>query len=289
MPVDWYNGGMEHTVLHLLYSRFWNMFLYDLGLVPTSEPYMKRTSHGMVLAADGSKMSKSLGNVVNPDDIIAEFGTDSLRLYEMFMGPFNQAISWDPHGILGVSRFLEKVYRVGTEKIIKKGEDVALTRLLHKTIKKVSEDIESMSFNTAISSMMVFMNEASSRDSIPQDIWNSFLQTLAPFAPHLAEELWLNTSPCEVSPGRLGRLRGSKKSIHISGWPQYDAKLIIDDSFELIIQVNGKVRDRVSASMNISQAEAEKLATGREETKKWLTATVKKVIFVPNRLINFIV
>lgn len=272
MPVDWYNGGMEHTVLHLLYSRFWNMFLHDLGLVPTSEPYKKRTSHGMVLAADGSKMSKSLGNVINPDDIIAEFGADALRMYEMFMGPFNQAISWDPHGILGCTRFLEKVYRVGTEKIVKKSEDTALTKLLHKTIKKVGEDIESMSFNTAISAMMVFMNEAANKESVPSNIWKSFLQILAPFAPHLAEELW-----------------GEKKSIHISEWPTYDPALIIEESFELIIQVNGKVRDKVSASMNISQADAEKLAMSREETKKWLTATPKKVVFVPNRLINFIV
>lgn len=272
MPVDWYNGGMEHTVLHLLYSRFWNMFLYDLGLVPTSEPYKKRTSHGMVLAADGSKMSKSLGNVINPDDIIAEFGTDSLRMYEMFMGPFNQAISWDPHGILGCTRFLEKVYRVGTEKIVKKGEDAALTKLLHKTIKKVTEDIESMSFNTAISAMMVFMNEASNRDSVPENIWTPFLQILAPFAPHLTEELW-----------------SGKKSLHVSPWPAYDASLIVDETFELIVQVNGKVRDKVSVPMNIAQTEAEKLVTAREETKKWLTATPKKVIFVPNRLINFIV
>lgn len=272
MPVDWYNGGMEHTVLHLLYSRFWNMFLYDCGLVPTSEPYKKRTSHGMVLAADGSKMSKSLGNVINPDDIIAEFGADALRMYEMFMGPFNQAISWDPHGILGCTRFLEKVYRVGAEKIAKKGEDVVLTKLLHKTIKKVGEDIESMSFNTAISAMMVFMNEAASKESVPSNIWKAFLQILAPFAPHLAEELW-----------------DEKKSIHISEWPTYDAKLIVEDSFELIIQVNGKVRDKVSASMNTSQADAEKLAMSREETKKWLTATPKKIVFVPNRLINFIV
>lgn len=279
MPVDWYNGGMEHTVLHLLYSRFWNMFLYDLGLVPTSEPYKKRTSHGMVLAADGSKMSKSLGNVINPDDIIAEFGADALRMYEMFMGPFNQAISWDPHGILGCTRFLEKVYRVGTEKIAKKGEDAVLTKLLHKTIKKVGEDIESMSFNTAISAMMVFMNEATSRHSVPQNIWSTFLQILAPFAPHIAEELY------SLLPKKLQ----ATTSIHISEWPTYDPALIIEESFELIIQVNGKVRDKVSASMNISQADAEKLAMSREETKKWLTATPKKVVFVPNRLINFIV
>lgn len=271
MPVDWYNGGMEHTVLHLLYSRFWNMFLYDLGLVPTAEPYKKRTSHGMVLATDGAKMSKSLGNVINPDDIIAEFGADSLRMYEMFMGPFNQAISWDPHGILGCTRFLEKVYRVGTEKIAKKGEDAALLKVLHKTIKKVSEDIESMSFNTAISSMMVFMNEAANRESVPKSIWTPFLQILAPFAPHLAEELY-----------------DGKKSIHVAEWPTYDATLIVDETFELIVQVNGKVRDKVSAPMNIAQADAEKLVTAREETKKWLTATPKKVIFVPNRLINFI-
>ncbi len=282
MPVDWYNGGMEHTVLHLLYSRFWNMFLRDLGLVPTSEPYQKRTSHGMVLAADGSKMSKSLGNVINPDDIIAEFGADALRMYEMFMGPFNQAISWDPHGILGCTRFLERVYRIGIEKVVKKGENPDLEKSLHKTIKKVSEDIESMSFNTAISSMMVFVNEAASKESMPSDIWKAFLQILAPFAPHLTEELWQKLTANSL------KLKASP-SIHVSEWPAYDAKLIVEDAFELIIQVNGKVRDKVSAPMGISQADAEKLATGREETKKWLSATPKKVIFVSNRLINFII
>jgi len=287
MPVDWYNGGMEHTVLHLLYSRFWNIFLYDLGLVPTSEPYKKRTSHGTVLAADGAKMSKSLGNVVNPDDIIAEFGADALRLYEMFMGPFNQAISWDPHGILGCSRFLERVWNVSNSVILNESEgskkqdsspvaqNDSVTRLVHKTLKKVGTDIESMAFNTAISAMMVLANALSDEKEIGRNEWEIFLKILAPFAPHMTEELWSEL--------------GNMKSIHIAPWPEFDPKLLIEDSFELVIQINGKIRDKVSVLMNINQAEVEKIVLVREETKKWLTATPKKVIFVKNRLINLII
>ncbi len=296
MPVDWYNGGMEHTVLHLLYSRFWNMFLYDCGLVPTSEPYKKRTSHGLILAEGGVKMSKSKGNVISPDDIIAEYGADALRTYEMFMGPFEQAIAWDKRGILGTVRFLEKVWNIATHTVdgeSKAGNssvatserlsspnnrttDKELTALLHKTIKKVSADIEAMAFNTAISTLMIFINKCDEYRSIDsKTIWAPFLQLLAPFAPHMAEELWMKL--------------GNTTSIHISNWPVADEKLLVEDTFELIIQVNGKMRDKVSAPIGISQADAEVLALGRDEVKKWISGTPKKVIFVENRLINFIV
>ncbi len=292
--VDWYNGGMEHTVLHLLYSRFWNMFLYDLGLVPTSEPYKKRTSHGLVLAEGGVKMSKSKGNVINPDDLIKEFGADALRLYEMFMGPFDQAIAWDKRGILGTERFLKRVWEL-SQKIENrklKVENERVVRLVHKTIKKVSEDIETMSFNTAVSALMILVNELSpvipaqagiqgdgspikSGMTLERKEWEIFLKILAPFAPHITEELWAQL--------------GNKKSIHLEQWPAAEEKYLIEDTFELVIQVNGKTRDKVSAPMNIAQADAEKLAQSREETKKWMTGKLRKVIYVKNRLINFIV
>ncbi len=295
MPVDWYNGGMEHTVLHLLYSRFWNMFLYDCGLVPTSEPYQKRTSHGLILAEGGVKMSKSKGNVISPDDIISEYGADALRTYEMFMGPFEQAIAWDKRGILGTVRFLEKVWNIATHtvdadssagaserlssadnRMAGKTTDKELLALLHKTIKKVSADIEAMAFNTAISSLMVFINKCDEYRSIDsKTVWAPFLQLLAPFAPHIAEELWVKI--------------GNKQSIHTSGWPVADEQLLVEDTFELIIQVNGKMRDKVSAPIDLAQADAENLALGRDEVKKWVSGTPKKVIFVKNRLINFIV
>jgi leucyl-tRNA synthetase len=235
----------------------------------------------MVLASDGQKMSKSRGNVINPDDVVAEFGADSLRLYEMFMGPFNQAISWDPHGILGMERFLKKIWDSFTsnEQLSHFEMNRVLERKTHQAIKKVSDDIEGMKFNTAISHLMSFLpeleklNPADAKDKeIVKFARHTFLKLIAPFAPHIAEELW-----------------DGKKSIHISPWPVYDVKLIVEDSFELIIQINGKVRDKVAAPMNISQADAAALASGREETKKWLTATPKKIIFVSNRLINFIV
>ncbi|MDP3901424.1 MAG: class I tRNA ligase family protein [bacterium] len=280
-PVDWYNGGMEHTVLHLLYSRFWNRFLYDLGLVPVAEPYKKRTSHGLILGEDGVKMSKSRGNVINPDGLVKEFGADSLRLYEMFMGPFDQAIAWDPRGILGTSRFLERVWQIGTTKttslhsqVFK--DDVGLERLLHQTIKKVSEDIETMSFNTAISAMMIFVNECVAKQTISQSVWQKFVLILAPFAPHIAEELW--------------EVLGNKNSIHLESWPKFDPNKIVEDSFELIIQVNGKMRGKANVPIGTPQDEAEKLALEQSSVKKWIEQkTFKKVIFVKDRLINFIV
>jgi leucyl-tRNA synthetase len=276
MPVDWYNGGMEHTTLHLLYSRFWNKFLYDIGVVPVSEPYKKRTSHGMVLGEGGEKMSKSRGNVVNPDHIVKKFGADTFRLYEMFIGPFDQAIAWDYRGLGGCHRFLGKAWNISQNKnVSNKVKNPHLEKLLHQTIKKVGDDIESMNFNTAVSSLMIFVNECYNSEDIPQKIRETFPKLLAPFAPYLAEELWEKL--------------GHKNSIHLEPWPKYDVKLIKEDEFELVIQINGKVRDKVSVQIGISQKEAEKLALSQEKIKIWLKdKKVKKIIFVPNRLINFV-
>ena len=243
-------------------------------------------------------MSKSKGDVVNPDDLVKEFGADALRLYEMFMGPFEQAIAWDTKGILGAERFLKKVWNIGTMtvdadakvkkeisgKLEGKVVDKELLTLLHKTIKKVSEDIEKMAFNTAISSLMVFINKCDEYRSIDsKTVWMPFLQILTPFAPHVSEELWqiLRANGKE-------QMAKSFKSIHLEKWPNYDPKFIVEDTFELIIQVNGKVRGKVFAPMGITQANAEQLALANSEIKKWLTSASKKIIYVQNRLINFI-
>ncbi len=276
-PVDWYNGGMEHTTLHLLYSRFWNKFLYDIGAAPTSEPYAKRTSHGLILAESGGKMSKSKGNVVNPDFLVEKFGADALRIYEMFMGPFDQAIKWDHRGLGGTSRFLGKVWDIGGSRNISASvENIELERLLHRTIKKVGGDIESMNFNTAVSALMIFANACYELKDIPKNIWEKFLIILAPFAPFTTEELW----------SKLGH----KSSIHLEKWPVFDTRLIEEERFELVIQVNGRVRDKVSLALNTPQKEAEKIALSRDKIKAMLgKRKAGKIIFVRNRLINIVV
>lgn len=274
LPVDWYNGGMEHTTLHLLYSRFVYKFLYDIGAVPKScgsEPYKKRTAQGMVLGEGGIKMSKSKGNVINPDGFVQEYGADTIRLYELFMGPFDQAIPWDTKGVIGVRRFLDKVWSLLEKLNEDKNDD--LERLLHKTIKKVSEDIETMDFNTAISQMMIFVNKA---EAISKQVLAKFLLVLAPFAPHLAEEMWQEL--------------GNKDSIFKENWPDYDQKLIKDDNINLVIQVNGKVRDMLSVPAGISEAEAKKLALASEKVRKYLDGQEpKKIIFVKGKLVNLVV
>ncbi len=284
-PVDWYNGGMEHTTLHLLYSRFWNKFLYDIGAIPESEPYKKRTSHGMILGQSGEKMSKSRGNVVEPDFLIKQFGADSVRLYEMFMGPFDQAIVWDHNGIAGTTRFLSRVLGINENRNFKRGvKNLKLARLISQTIKKVGEDIEKMNFNTAVASLMIFANEANTEKEIPLEIWEKFLIILAPFAPHVSEELWSGLK----SDSDNGRSKF--KSIHQEHWPKYDPKLINEENFELIIQINGKVRDKIPVPAGISRKEAENIAFASEKVKMWLKeGKVEKVIFVPNKLINVVV
>lgn len=272
-PVDWYNGGNEHTTLHLLYSRFWHKFLYDLKLVPTPEPYKKRTSHGLILAENGEKMSKSRGNVVNPDDVVKAFGADTLRLYQMFMGPFDQAIAWSKDGVVGPRRFLERVWKL--QEKVSKSADSKLFKLLNKTIKKVSEDIDAMRFNTAISALMILSTEIQNAANISKSDFKKFLQILSPFAPHIAEEIWQEL--------------GEKKSINLSTWPSWDENAIQDDEVKIIVQVNGKVRGEVYIGAHEGEAEARAYALNDEGIKKHITGEPKKVIFVPNRLINIVV
>jgi len=293
--VDWYNGGMEHTTLHLLYSRFWHKFLFDLKLVPTAEPYKKRTAHGMILGTSGEKMSKSLGNVVNPDKIVKTFGADTLRVYEMFMGPFDQAIPWNENNIIGVRRFLEKVWRIGEIIEIKgnitpkpplnlrggKGElDPKIESLLHKTIKKVTEDIESMSFNTAISAMMILVNEFESASAkgygVTKKDFEMFLKILAPFAPHIAEELWSEL--------------GQAGSVHVRKWPAWDETLVKEDLITLAVQVNGKVRAEILVEADIDEKAAIEAAKNDDKVAKLLAGKkIKKAIYVPGRLVSLVI
>lgn len=279
-PVDWYNGGMEHTTLHLLYSRFWHKFLFDLGLVPTSEPYQKRTSHGLILAEGGVKMSKSKGNVINPDGIVETVGADSLRLYEMFMGPFDQPIAWDTNNIAGVRRFIERVWKL-RERVIQKtdekvGDFVLVNKIIHKSIKKVSDDIEAMRFNTAISSLMIALNELEKVEAIDDEQYGTFLQLLAPFAPHVTDELW--------------SMLGNKSSIHTVSWPVYDPVLATDSEVTIMVQINGKIRSSFTSPIDTVKEELERLAKATPEAEKWLSGKeIKKVIVVPNKLVNIVV
>ncbi|MBU0648884.1 leucine--tRNA ligase, partial [Patescibacteria group bacterium] len=299
MPVDWYNGGMEHTTLHLLYSRFWYKFMYDLGLVPTDEPYLKRTSHGLILGEDGEKMSKSRGNVINPDEVIKKYGADVLRIYEMFMGPFDQPVAWSTQGIEGVNRFLNKAWMIFThqiemiklfedrgEKPIRAKED-QLARQLHRTVKKVTDDIEKMRFNTAVAMLMTFLNEVTSQAEkvgeeaqvwyyLDRDDTRDFIKLLAPFAPHLAEELWQKL--------------GHAESIFESDWPGYNEELVKLEEIELVLQINGKVRDKLNVPADISEEKAKKLALESEKIRKWLAGKKpKQVIFVAGKLVNIVV
>jgi len=279
LPVDWYNGGMEHTTLHLLYSRFIFKFLWDIQAVPTSvgpEPYKKRTSHGMVLGEGGIKMSKSKGNVINPDSVIKDYGADTLRIYEMFMGPFEQMIPWDTKGVVGCRRFIEKIYNLALREAPAETSE-ALKKLLAKTIKKVGDDIEVMKFNTAVSAMMEFVNSWQvDKTGLAKKDLADFLKIFSVFAPHLAEELW--------------SLAGNKELCCEQKWPKYDEKLIEEENILLIVQVNGKVRDKIQAKSGIDQKEAEKLALKSEKISSLIgKSEIKKIIFVPNKLINIVI
>ena len=275
MPVDWYNGGMEHTTLHLLYSRFWHKFLYDCGLVPTPEPYMKRTSHGMVLGANGEKMSKSRGNVVNPDDYIPVYGADAFRLYIMFMGAFDQPIPWNPEGTKGCRKFLDRVWRLAD---MVKGEgdtDAALRTSLHTCIKKVSEDIERMKFNTAIAAMMSFVNDVYAKGSITKDELRTLLQLLCPFAPHIAEE--------------MNEALGYTEELHHSKWPVCDESALVAAAVEYGVQVNGKVRCRITLPADADKAAVEAAAKAAPDVQPFLEGkTIRKVIVVKN-IVNIVV
>ena len=278
MPVDLYNGGMEHTTLHLLYSRFIYKVLFDLSFVPSSEPYARRRSHGMVLAEDGRKMSKSFSNVINPDDIFNKFGADTLRLYEMFMGPFDQTISWSSEGVEGCYRFLNRVWRLVKERIKKQKTPLNLLIKLHQTIKKVGSDLEEMKFNTAVAAMMEFINEWS-LDFLNQKEAELFIKILAPFTPHFAEEIWVE-------------ILGNKFSVHQQSWPKFDKNLAKQEMATMIIQVNGKLRGEIqvkSEELGV-QGEIEALAKKEANVVKYLEdKKIKKVIFVPGKIINFVI
>ncbi len=271
-PVDWYNGGMEHTTLHLLYSRFWNKFLYDQKLVPTSEPYIKRTSHGLILAEGGVKMSKSLGNVINPDGIVKTYGADTLRLYEMFIGPFEQAVAWSSDSIIGPRRFLEKVF-VLVEKVKNEGSLLDQSTF-EKTIEKVGKDIEEMSFNTAISQLMICANALDKEKEIPQKDFARFIQVLAPFAPHISEELWQTI--------------GMKGSVHQSEWPTAQ-KVSESEVIKIAVQINGKVRGTVETSSGDTEDSIRKLIESDEGLKKHITGPIKKVIYIPGKIISIVI
>ena len=271
LPVDWYNGGMEHTTLHLLYSRFWHKFLYDIGLVPTSEPYNKRTSQGMILGADGGKMSKSVGNVVNPDDIIKTYGADVLRVYEMFIGPFDQAVGWDDKAIVGVKRFLDKVETLST-KVSKERKELTVTT--HKTIKAISDGIESMSFNTCVSSLMIWLNEYE-KEEIDSSNFKVFLKLLSPFAPYLTDELW--------------RTLAETTSIHSSPWPVYDDSKLVGDSVTISVQIGGKLRGTRVFPINVEQDKVHEEVSNLDYYKKYAEEREpKKIIFVKNKIINYL-
>ena len=276
LPVDWYNGGMEHTTLHLLYSRFWHKFLYDIKVVGTTEPYKKRTSHGLILAEGGEKMSKSKGNVINPDDIVERLGADTLRLYEMFMGPFDQTIAWNTDNIAGVRRFIERVWKLRT-KVDEQStaKNVRLEQLSHKTIKKIGEDIETLKFNTAVSQLMIFANELEKLDKIPSLCYDSFLRMMALFAPYVAEELWHDL-------GRDG-------SVHEEPWPLFDEKKITGDVAIIAVQINGKVRDSFEVSAGESEEIVLNKALEREAVRKWLGGKEpRKTVYVRDRLLSIV-
>jgi len=288
--VDLYIGGTEHAVLHLLYARFWHKVMFDLGLLTTKEPFKKLVNQGLILGSDGNKMSKSLGNVVNPDDIISEYGADALRMYEMFMGPLEQVKPWQTNGVDGVSRFLAKVWRLAFEQN-QEGEwtlksnfqtapsnDKALLKELHQTIKKVGEDIENLAFNTAISQMMVCLKsfqDIEKKDGLPIVEFTTFLQLLNPFAPHLTEE--------------LNKQLGNENLLSSLAWPAFDATKLVEDEKTIIVQVNGKLRARLQVSADISKDDLEAMALSSEEVKNFTEdTTIRKVIVVPGKLVNIV-
>ena len=275
MPVDWYNGGMEHTTLRVLYSRFWHKFLYDIGLVPTPEPYQKRTSHGMILGENGEKMSKSRGNVINPDDIVAEMGADSFRLYEMFMGAFDQPKPWSTTSARGCRRFLDRVWRLQDMLSAESGVRDDLKASLHGMIKKVSEDYEAMKYNTAIAAMMSFVNDVYAKGDITKEEFHTLLTLLNPVAPHITEE--------------LNELLGYETPLYASAWPKWDEAALMASTVELGVQVNGKVRARVTVPAGLSKEETEAQVLAAPEVQPWIEGkTVRKVIAVKN-IVNIVV
>ena len=274
-PVDWYNGGMEHTTLHLLYSRFWHKFLYDIGVVPTSEPYMKRTSHGMILGENGEKMSKSRGNVVNPDEIVDRYGADTMRLYEMFIGDFEKAAPWNSDSIKGCKRFVERFWNL--QEIVTDGDGYSsdLEALMHKTIKKVTEDIDNLKCNTAIAAMMTLLNRVYEKKSITRAELRDLTIMLNPFAPHVTEELWEKMD--------FGA------AVHDAKWPEYDESKTVENSVEIVLQIMGKVRSRMTIPVDMPKDEVIALAKADEKIAAAIEGkTIKKEIYVPNKLVNIV-
>lgn len=281
LPVDIYIGGAEHAVLHLLYARFWHKFLYDIGVVPTKEPFQKLYNQGMILGENNEKMSKSRGNVVNPDDVVAKYGADTLRLYEMFMGPLDASIAWSENGLEGSRKFLDRVWRLIVDENNKMRDrittlnDGKLDKVYHQTVKKVTEDYENLHFNTAISQLMVFVNEAYKVDVLPYEYIEGFVQLLAPIAPHMGEELWA--------------ILGNEEGISYAPWPTYDESALVEDEIEVVFQINGKVRGKANVSRDLPKDELEKIAMNNETIKENIAGkTVRKVIVVPNKLVNIV-
>lgn len=282
MPVDMYIGGAEHAVLHLLYARFWHKFLYDLGIAPTPEPFQKLFNQGMILGENNEKMSKSRGNVVNPDDVVKKYGADTLRLYEMFMGPLDASIAWSENGLEGSRKFLERVWRLIVDENGKMRDrittinDGKLTKVYHQTVKKVTEDYDQLHFNTAISQLMVFINEAYKTEALPYEYIEGFVQMLAPVAPHISEELWATL--------------GNEGGISYVPWPTYDENELVEDEIEIVLQVNGKVRAKATIEKDLSKEQLEALAMANEQVQANIDGkTIRKVITVPNKLVNIVV
>jgi len=275
-PIDWYNGGMEHTTLHLLYSRFWNKFLYDIGVVPFSEPYKKRTSHGMILGENGEKMSKSRGNVVNPDDVVNEFGADTMRLYEMFIGDFEKAAPWNTASVKGCKRFLDRVWNLQEMLTDSMEYSKELEGVMHRTMKKVTEDIDALKLNTAIAAMMSLINEFYDKKSVTRGELKTLVTLLNPFAPHITEEIW--------------QQQGFEGQIAHTQWPVFDPEKCVDKTVELVVQVNGKVRAKLEVSADISKEDALRLAKEHSAVAALLEGkTLVKEIFVPGKLVNLAV
>ena len=272
LPVDWYNGGMEHTTLHLLYSRFWHRFLYDQGVVPTAEPYQKRTSHGMILGSNGEKMSKSRGNVVNPDDIVQDYGADTLRTYEMFIGAFDLSAAWSEDGVKGCRRFLERVWKLQDILVDGDAYSADLETKMHQTIKKVSSDFESLKYNTAIAAMMGLINEFYKKNSITKAEYKTFLILLNPVAPHITEELW--------------QAVGFEGRVYQQTWPSHDEAKTVESTVEIAVQINGKVKTTIMIAKDEAQADA--IAKAKEALGDKLTGNVIKEIYVPGRLVNIV-
>ena len=272
MPVDWYNGGMEHTTLHLLYSRFWHKFLYDEGVVNTPEPYQKRTSHGMILGENGEKMSKSRGNVVNPDDIVRDYGADTLRTYEMFIGAFDLAASWSEDGVKGCRRFLERVWKLQEIMTDETGYSKDLETKMHQTIKKVSTDFENLKYNTAIAAMMALINDFYKKNSITKDEFKTFITLLNPVAPHITEELW--------------EIAGFEGRVYQTTWPEYDEAKTVESTVEIALQINGKIRGTLMIAKDADKDDV--IAKAKEELADKLTGTIVKEIYVPGRIVNIV-